>query len=135
METGSRQALKRSGGQRPATSGEMEGGGDGQRPHNSGSTYYLANGVTRVISNDGRRKLQTCAEGSGVGVTSSEFPAMEGCLEETDLVTTNDGPEFASSTGIIFNGVAESEDVVRVLWEGCYPVDGTFGCAPPAKLQ
>lgn len=53
----------------------------------------------------GHRKLQetTCGVGSGVSVTSSEFPLLEGCLDEIDLYINSEF-EFISSTGIIISG-------------------------------
>lgn len=55
-----------------------------------------------VVRAGGRRRLQdtTCATGSGVFVTSSEFPLLEGCLFEGDIYTNNE-VEFQSDTGII----------------------------------
>lgn len=42
-------------------------------------------------------------------MTSSEFPQLEGCLEEVDIYT-NDGFEYLSATGLIITVVPENED-------------------------
>ena len=55
----------------------------------------------------------SCAVGSGVTVTSSEFPLLEGCLEEVDIYN-NDGFEYLSATGIIVTVVPEDNDTVSV---------------------
>lgn len=59
----------------------------------------------------------SCAEGSGVTVTSSDFPLLEGCLAEIDLFT-NEGPEFLSGTGIIVYDEGDTTVIVFVFWGG-----------------
>lgn len=46
-----------------------------------------------------RRKLQSCSAGSGVTVTSSEFPVLEGCLIETE-VFVNFQVEYVTEDGL-----------------------------------
>lgn len=53
----------------------------------------------------------SCAAGSGVSVTSSEYPKLEGCLEEAD-VFSKDGVEFWSATGVIASVVPDGEVTV-----------------------
>lgn len=66
-----------------ATAGDVEGKADDQPPQKIVGTYYTADDTTNAAGDGaGRRKLQTCADGSGVTVTSSEFPLLEGCLAE-----------------------------------------------------
>lgn len=49
---------------------------------------------------DGPRKLQSCETGSGISVTSSAFPLLEGCLAESEDV-------YSSDTGRIVSGDTE----------------------------
>lgn len=53
-----------------------------------------------IDNHDRHRRLQTCAEGSGVTVTSSMFPPLEGCLAEMDLIEGGE-VEFVGETGVI----------------------------------
>ena len=64
---------------------------------------------------------ETCAAGSGVTVTSSDFPDLEGCLEEIDLYVNNE-VEFVSDTGLILAGGAttDPQTVIFAAWlTGC----------------
>ncbi|CBJ26644.1 expressed unknown protein [Ectocarpus siliculosus] len=66
-------------------------------------------------NHDRHRRLQTCAEGSGVTVTSSMFPLLEGCLVETDLIEGGEA-EFVGETGMIA-AVLNSDDVdAEYIW-------------------
>lgn len=56
----------------------------------------------------------SCAAGSGVTVTSSEFPLLEGCLAE--LVFDGGEVEFQSDTGVIFAFIADGQTVVSFLY-------------------
>jgi len=72
----------------------------------------------------GRRRLQSasCASGSSVFVTSSEFAQMEGCLAETDLLDTNVEIEYVteSAMGYIFSSTVDGFAEVCVWgWRGC----------------
>ncbi len=70
-----------------------------------GRARVPAAGAGAAASGDlggGRRKLQAaCADGSGVFVTSSEFPELEGCLAEVDVYINTNEIEFLSDTGLI----------------------------------
>ena len=87
-----------------AAAGELEG--------KAGIDYFSANDVTNAFSNgSGRRKLQeSCPEGSGVTVTSSEFPLLEGCLQESEGARfLNSHVEFSSDTGLIVSGLSATD--------------------------
>ncbi len=58
----------------------------------------------------------SCAAGSGVTVTSSEFPLLEGCLTELELVDTNDEVEYATAAGQGFIYAAEATGLGEVRW-------------------
>ncbi|CAM9989444.1 unnamed protein product [Ectocarpus fasciculatus] len=77
---------------------------------------------TKVTDNhDRHRQLQTCAEGSGVTVTSSMFPLLEGCLVEMDLI---DGGEVefvgATETGVISSTLTSEDDDAEYIWGAYY---------------
>ena len=75
------------------------------------SAYRPGRDITNT-GQDGRRRLQTttCADGSGVTVTSTEFPLLEGCLGESEDARFNNAQvEFSSDTGIILAGVTEDD--------------------------
>jgi len=57
--------------------------------------------------NGDHRTLQSCAAGSGVTVTSSPFPLLEGCLTES-----ND--EYSSDTGLVVSGGVEGGNSTMV---------------------
>eukprot|EP00752_Nemacystus_decipiens_P002667 g2495.t1 len=53
-----------------------------------GANYYQADNqsdTTALVNNGGHRQLQTCADGSSIFVTSSEFPNLEGCMSEVEI--------------------------------------------------
>ncbi len=64
------------------------------------NTRFRAPPALAVAGGGGvRRKLQSCPEGSGVTVTSSEFPQLDGCLVETELDDTNGEVEYVTESG------------------------------------
>ena len=72
--------------------------------------------------------------GSGVTVTSSEFPELEGCLAEVDLYVNNE-VEFVSDTGLIVAGGTEDDpDTVSGGGGGCACVVVVFHDFEPANL-
>eukprot|EP00903_Cladosiphon_okamuranus_P011461 g10795.t1 len=110
--------------------GDLMGKAADQPPQKTVGTDYSAHDVTDPSSNGGRRReLQSCPDGSGVTVTSSEFPLLEGCLPE---VAYADGAvEFISSTGAIFPLALEGQtSAVWTAWYGdtSSPLDLTWAC-------
>eukprot|EP00752_Nemacystus_decipiens_P018688 g16752.t1 len=85
-------------------------------------TYYKSNATNGDSNGDtdgGRRQLQTCSAGSGIFVTSSEFPNLEGCMSEFDIF---EGGEIEYLTedglGIIF--AAQPTGLTEELWFAQY---------------
>eukprot|EP00903_Cladosiphon_okamuranus_P011462 g10796.t1 len=105
-----------------ATAGDLEGKA-APRPSQMGDlpgTFMGANDITRASETGSRRKQQTCADGSGVTVTSSLFPLLEGCLEEShDWRFINNHVEFISATGLIVSLLLEGDST-----EYWYALDG-----------
>ena len=61
-----------------------------------------------------------CAAGSGVFVTSSEFPEMEGCMVEIEILEENDEIEYITETGLAFiyaTVPTDMTEVCRCLWQ------------------
>lgn len=75
----------------------------------------LAKHTKNTDNHDRQRQLQTCAEGSGVTVTSSLFPLLEGCLAEMDVL---DGEmEFIGDAGMIASQLTSDDDDAEVRGE------------------
>lgn len=55
-----------------------------------------------------------CSAGSGITVTSTTFPDLEGCLREVDSVAGGE-LEYESDTGAIFAHTPVGKDLVRFL--------------------
>ncbi|CAM9671157.1 unnamed protein product, partial [Ectocarpus sp. 12 AP-2014] len=70
-------------------------------------------------NHDRYRRLQTCAEGSGVTVTSSMFPLLEGCLVEMDLVEGGE-VEFVGETGVIASALNSDDVDAEYIWVAYY---------------
>ena len=112
MSASQRKALSARATDLRAAAGELEGKAEAEdqpRQKMAGTDYYPAYDVTHASPDGGGgRKLQSCAVGSGVTVTSSEFPLLEGCLQEFD-------GDFASATGAILGLVPDGATSVILL--------------------
>lgn len=79
----------------------------------------LVNRAKNTDNHDRYRQLQTCAEGSGVTVTSSLFPLLEGCLFEMDMFVGG-YVEFVGDTGMIASELASDDDDAEVRGEATF---------------
>ncbi|CAN0500726.1 unnamed protein product, partial [Ectocarpus sp. 12 AP-2014] len=79
----------------------------------------LINHTKNTDNRDRYRRLQTCAEGSGVTVTSSMFPLLEGCLVEMDLVEGGE-VEFVGETGVIASELNSGDVDAEYIWVAYY---------------
>lgn len=105
-----------------AAVGALEGKATRQPPPEMlGASYVTANDITKASDHGARRNLQTCPDGSGVTVTSPEFPLLEGCLEESeDSRFANDHVEFSSDTGAIISGAVETSNSTTMVNTLCF---------------
>lgn len=90
------------------------------RPDLVRAAYTPGNSNKDSSSNNNgfRRKLQTCAAGSGVTVTSSLFPLMEGCLVEDDIFVGGE-IEYDGDTGLIL-AMLDGEEADAKVFVFCW---------------
>ncbi|CAM9789902.1 unnamed protein product [Ectocarpus sp. 4 AP-2014] len=79
----------------------------------------LVHHTKNTDNRDRYRRLQTCAEGSGVTVTSSMFPLLEGCLVEMDLIEGGE-VEFVGETGVITSELNSDDVDAEYIWVASY---------------
>ncbi|CAB1101597.1 unnamed protein product [Ectocarpus sp. CCAP 1310/34] len=79
----------------------------------------LANHTKNTDKRDRHRRLQTCAEGSGVTVTSSLFSLLEGCLAEMD-VKIGEEVELVGDSEMIASELDSDSDDAEYIWVACY---------------
>lgn len=123
-----------------AAAGDLDGEADDQPPQKIVGTYHSAGDITNASPDGGgRRKLQTCSDGSGVTVTSSEFPLLEGCLDEfEDTRFANGQVEFLSSTGLIVSSLTEATGSTVRVWCLGFVVSSSLGqstCPFPGAIS